>query len=184
MQQRTHIIIDSPLDALTLVATGGRLSGLYMVDQRHRPPAEAFGERDPRPFADVTDQLAEYFAEQRTSFDLALALIGTPFRRAVWDVLRAIPYGETWSYRQVAYRLGRPAAARAVGLANGANTIGIVVPCHRVVGSDGSLTGYGGGLDRKRHLLDAERRRSAPALFERAPRPCRRPSLDVNLRRR
>lgn len=157
MSSMCHTAVDSPVGPLTLVAHDGVLSGLYMTDQRHRPADETFGPEDPSPFGDVITQLAEYFAGTRTTFDLALDLIGTPFQRTVWRALREIPYGETVSYGELAQRLGRPSAARAVGLANGRNPIGIIVPCHRVVGSTGDLTGYGGGLDRKRHLLDFER---------------------------
>lgn len=163
--QRLHTFIDSPVGTLTLVASDGGLNGLFMVDQRHRPPIEVLGVPDPTPFPAVIEQLGEYFAGERTTFDLPLAAVGTPFQRAVWAALRRIPYGQTASYGQIAQRIGRPGAARAVGLANGANPIGIVVPCHRVVGSSGSLTGYGGGLGRKRFLLDLEKRRAAPELF-------------------
>ena len=159
--QRRHTFIDSPVDTLTLVATDGLLSGVFMVDQRHRPPTEVFGERDPAPFAAVIDQLKAYFVGERTTFDLPLAPVGTSFQRMVWTALRRIPYGETVSYGQIAKRIGRPGASRAVGLANGANPIGVIVPCHRVVASDGSLTGYGGGLERKRFLLGLEKRRAA-----------------------
>lgn len=111
-------------------------------------------------------QLREYFAGERHEFDLPLAPAGTDFQRRVWAVLREIPYGHTTSYGQVAARLGMaPGASRAVGAANGANPIAIVVPCHRVVGADGTLTGYAGGLERKRTLLDLERAATAPALF-------------------
>ncbi|MFB9834840.1 methylated-DNA--[protein]-cysteine S-methyltransferase [Actinoallomurus acaciae] len=153
----SHTVVDSPLGPLTLVATGDALTGLYMERQRYRPEPETFGDRDDAPFAEAARQLEEYFAGRRTRFDLPLAPVGTPFQRQVWEALRAIPYGRTVSYGQLADRLGRPAAARAVGLANGHNPIGIIVPCHRVVGANGDLTGYGGGLDRKRHLLDFER---------------------------
>lgn len=102
---------------------------------------------------------AEYFAGERAAFDLRLEAVGTPFQHTVWNALRQIPYGQTVSYGQIAERIGRPGASRAVGLANGKNPISVVVPCHRVVGSDGSLTGYGGGLGRKQFLLDLERRR-------------------------
>lgn len=163
MTQSAHTSIESPVGTLTLVATGKALSGLFMVDQRHRPPDERFGEPDPGLFGAAIDQLEAYFAGERATFDLPLAAVGTAFQRAVWDALRQIPYGETASYGEIARRVGRPGASRAVGLANGANPISIVVPCHRVVGADGSLTGYGGGLERKRFLLDLERRRSAPA---------------------
>jgi methylated-DNA-[protein]-cysteine S-methyltransferase len=126
--------------------------------QRHRPLEEMFGAPDPAPFTEVISQLEQYFAAQRTDFDVPLTLAGTPFQRSVWAALREIPYGETMSYSQLAERIGRPGAARAVGLANGRNPIGIIVPCHRVVGATGSLTGYGGGLSRKRYLLDFEHR--------------------------
>ncbi|WP_033441139.1 methylated-DNA--[protein]-cysteine S-methyltransferase [Saccharothrix sp. NRRL B-16314] len=152
----SHTTVDSPVGPLTLVARGGVLCGLYMTEQRHRPADDTFGPEDPSPFEDVTKQLAEYFDGARTSFDLPLELVGTPFQRTVWEALREIPHGETVSYGELAQRLGRPSAARAVGLANGRNPIGIIVPCHRVVGSSGSLTGYGGGLERKRQLLDFE----------------------------
>jgi methylated-DNA-[protein]-cysteine S-methyltransferase len=154
---RTHTLIDSPVGPLTLLATDGTLAGLYMDRQRYRPPQEAFGDRDDEPFAAAVEQLEDYFAGRRTEFDLPLALTGTPFQRRVWDLLRTIPYGRTVSYGELAERLGRPTAARAVGLANGHNPVGIIVPCHRVVGARGDLTGYGGGLDRKRHLLAFER---------------------------
>ncbi|MFI6079725.1 methylated-DNA--[protein]-cysteine S-methyltransferase [Streptomyces sp. NPDC051217] len=153
MTSRSHTVADSPYGPLTLVATDGVLCGLYMTEQRHRPPQESFGEVDARPFGDVIDQLDEYFAGERTEFDLPLRLHGTPFQRGVWEQLLKIPYGETRSYGQLAGALGKSGASRAVGLANGKNPVGIIVPCHRVIGSTGGLTGYGGGLDRKRRLL-------------------------------
>jgi methylated-DNA-[protein]-cysteine S-methyltransferase len=158
---RTHVVVDSPIGPLTLVAADGQITGLYMDAQRHRPGEEVVGRAgDPaaEPFATAADQLARYFAGQLTEFELPLAPAGTRFQRAVWDALRQIPYGETWSYGQLASKIGNPAAVRAVGLANGRNPIALVVPCHRVIGADGSLTGYGGGLDRKRFLLDLESR--------------------------
>ncbi|KAB1149864.1 methylated-DNA--[protein]-cysteine S-methyltransferase [Streptomyces luteolifulvus] len=163
---KQHTVIDSPYGPLTLVADEGVLCGLYMAGQRHRPPEESFGERDEVPFAEATDQLTAYFAGELTEFTLDLTLSsGTPFQQSVWRRLLSIPYGETRSYGQLADALGNPAASRAVGLANGRNPIGIIVPCHRVVGADGSLTGYGGGLDRKRRLLDFERGEARAALF-------------------
>ncbi|NBM20363.1 methylated-DNA--[protein]-cysteine S-methyltransferase [Streptomyces sp. GC420] len=165
---RTHTVTGSPYGPLTLVATDGVLSGLYMEGQRHRPPEETFGEGaapgDP-PFAAVIDRLTAYFAGELKEFDLPLHLTGTPFQLRVWEQLRHIPYGETRSYGQLAAALGSPGASRAVGLANGRNPIGIIVPCHRVVGSTGGLTGYGGGLDRKQSLLALESGRPADALF-------------------
>ncbi len=104
----------------------------------------------------VERALKQYFRGQRTSFDLEVAPVGTAFQRKVWNQLRRIPFGETLSYAQLAKRVGRPGAARAVGAANGANPISVVIPCHRVIGSDGSLTGYGGGMERKRKLLEHE----------------------------
>jgi methylated-DNA-[protein]-cysteine S-methyltransferase len=160
-----HTRIDSPVGRLTLVASEGGLCGLFMTDQRRCPSAEKLGRRDWRPFPAVIDQLRAYFAGELTTFDMPLAAVGTPFQRSVWAALRRIPYGETRSYGQLALTLGRPEAARAVGAANGANPLGIIVPCHRVVGADGSLTGYGGGLERKRFLLELERGRAAPRLF-------------------
>ncbi|MGX1974516.1 methylated-DNA--[protein]-cysteine S-methyltransferase [Streptomyces kronopolitis] len=157
----THTVLDgTPVGPLTLVAAGTALTGLYMTDQRHRPPQETFGAPagpDEAPFAAAITQLRAYFRGELTAFDLPLALRGTPFQRRVWAALCAIPYGETRSYGQLAEALGIPTAARAVGLANGRNPVGIIVPCHRIVGADGSLTGYGGGLDRKRRLLAFER---------------------------
>ncbi|MFJ9629946.1 methylated-DNA--[protein]-cysteine S-methyltransferase [Streptomyces sp. NPDC101175] len=158
-----HTVIDSPYGPLTLVADDdGTLCGLYMVDQRHRPPEESFGTPDDTPFTEAAAQLQAYFAGELKEFTLELRLHGTHFQRTVWDQLRRIPYGETRSYGDLADALGNPGASRAVGLANGKNPIGIIVPCHRVVGANGSLTGYGGGLDRKQRLLDFE---SGAALF-------------------
>jgi methylated-DNA-[protein]-cysteine S-methyltransferase len=154
---RAHTVIDSPVGPLTLVGADGALAGLYLQQQRHRPDPELFGERDDDAFKDIVEQLREYFAGQRHQFDVPLALDGTPFQREVWAALLDIPYGTTVSYGELAARIGRPAAARAVGLANGRNPVSIIVPCHRVIGSDGALTGYGGGLDRKEHLLAFER---------------------------
>jgi methylated-DNA-[protein]-cysteine S-methyltransferase len=157
MPSRVHTVMDSPIGPLTLVAEDGALAGLYMTEHRHQPPAETFGEPDATALLTSVAQLEEYFAGERTEFDLPLAMNGTPFQRTVWNALREIRYGETVSYRELAERIGRPTAIRAVGLANGKNPISIVVPCHRVIGSGGDLTGYGGGLARKRHLLDLER---------------------------
>ncbi|MGW3094734.1 methylated-DNA--[protein]-cysteine S-methyltransferase [Streptomyces sp. NPDC001102] len=154
---RRHTVTDSPYGPLTLVAEDGTLCGLYMTDQRHRPPQETFGDRDDGLLGEAKDQLNAYFSGELKEFTLELHLHGTPFQRTVWDQLRRIPYGETRSYGELADALGSPGASRAVGLANGKNPIGIIVPCHRVVGADGSLTGYGGGLPRKRRLLDFER---------------------------
>jgi methylated-DNA-[protein]-cysteine S-methyltransferase len=165
MEHRTHTVLDSPVGPLTLVAADGVLTGLYMHRQRHRPPEETFGEPDPAAFTEVADQLDAYFAGRRTTFDLPMTLTGTPFQRRVWTALLDIPHGETTTYGRLADQIGRPTAARAVGLANGKNPISIVVPCHRVIGSTGDLTGYGGGLPTKHHLLTFERTVRTGSLF-------------------
>ncbi len=151
-----HGIADSPLGPLLLTGDGVAITGLY-TEQHVRPPTE-LGERSDEAFAEARAQLAEYFAGRRDDFDLPLNATGTAFQRAVWDALRQVGYGQTMSYRQVAERLGNPKAVRAVGSANSRNPISIIVPCHRVVGSDGKLVGYAGGFHAKRWLLDHELR--------------------------
>ncbi len=154
---RRHTVVESPIGPLSLVADGaGRLVGLHMEDQAHRPDPSSLGPRREGILPEAVRQLREYFAGDRTEFDLDLVLVGTPFQEEVWAGLLRIPYGETASYGQLATAIGRPKAVRAVGLANGRNPIAVVVPCHRVIGADGSLTGYGGGMERKRWLLDHE----------------------------
>ncbi|WP_369274348.1 methylated-DNA--[protein]-cysteine S-methyltransferase [Streptomyces sp. R11] len=162
---KQHTLVDSPYGPLTLVAEQGVLCGLYMTDQRHRPAEETFGTRDESLFREAEDQLRAYFAGELKEFTLELRLNGTPFQRSVWEQLRKIPYGETRSYGELADTLGNSGASRAVGLANGKNPIGIIVPCHRVVGANGGLTGYGGGLARKQRLLDFENGRAGTVLF-------------------
>ena len=167
---RSHTVIDSAVGPLTLVAEDGAIVGLYMNLQRHRPQDGELGEVDPdgrlnEPFTAAADQLDAYFAGTLTTFDLPLAPRGSDFQQRVWAALREIPYGETESYGELAERIGSPGGARAVGLANGKNPIGIVIPCHRVVGANGALTGYGGGLDRKKQLLDLELAVSGASLF-------------------
>ncbi|MER6271577.1 methylated-DNA--[protein]-cysteine S-methyltransferase [Streptomyces sp900105755] len=154
---KNHTVTDSPYGPLTLVAEDGTLCGLYMENQRHRPPEETFGARDDSLFTGAAEQLTAYFEGELTEFTVELRLNGTPFQRSVWEQLCLIPYGETRSYGQLAEALGNPQASRAVGLANGRNPVSIIVPCHRVIGASGSLTGYGGGLPRKQRLLDFER---------------------------
>jgi methylated-DNA-[protein]-cysteine S-methyltransferase len=155
----TYAVIDSPLGPLTLVGTdAGELTGLYMDQQLYRPEPETFGDRDDSALPAVAEELDEYFHHGRTTFDVPMHLVGTPFQRQIWTALRAIPYGETTTYGGLATALGlKPQSARAVGLANGKNPISIIIPCHRLVGSTGALTGYGGGLPRKQALLDHER---------------------------
>ncbi len=150
-------IVDSPIGPLTLVGKAGSLRGLYMADQRHAPEDRGASRRDDGAFDDVRAQLDAYFQGELLSFDVGLAMDGTPFRQRVWADLQGIPYGEVVSYGALAARIGSPAAARAVGLANGRNPVSIIVPCHRVIGASGALTGYGGGLERKQWLLDHER---------------------------
>jgi methylated-DNA-[protein]-cysteine S-methyltransferase len=156
--------IDSPIGELLLVGDGDALRGLYMQDGRKPKRIAPDWKASAAPFADVKTQLEEYFAGARTSFDVSLAAEGAPFEREVWHALEEIPYGETVSYGEIARRVGQPTAARAVGTANGRNPIAVIVPCHRVIGADGSLTGYGGGLERKRLLLDLEARTRTPQL--------------------
>jgi methylated-DNA-[protein]-cysteine S-methyltransferase len=153
--------MDSPVGLLTLAGKDGRLMHLRMVDQTYEPSHDGW-EPDKRAVPEAVDQLAAYFAGELTDFELSLDLIGTEFQRRVWEALRTIPYGGTRSYGEIARQIGAPGAFRAVGLANGHNPIGIIVPCHRVIGSNGSLTGYGGGLDRKRALLELEKSRVSP----------------------
>jgi O-6-methylguanine DNA methyltransferase len=148
--------LDSPIGVLTLVASDGCLTGVYMDGQRHAPEPwpERFGHD--AWFADISDQLEAYFSGDLLAFDIPIRLEGTEFQRRVWSHLRQIPYGETISYGELARRVGSPGAARACGLVNGRNPVSVIVPCHRVIGADGRLTGYGGGLERKAWLLDHE----------------------------
>jgi methylated-DNA-[protein]-cysteine S-methyltransferase len=154
--QTLYTTMESPIGELLLVGDGETLSGLYMQDGRKPKGIAPDWTESPAPFADVRTQLEEYFVGERTTFDVSLAPKGAPFEREVWHALEEIPYGETVSYGEIARRVGQPAAARAVGTANGRNPIAVIVPCHRVIGADGSLTGYGGGLERKRLLLELE----------------------------
>jgi methylated-DNA-[protein]-cysteine S-methyltransferase len=152
---RTHAVIPSPIGPLTAVREDGVLVALWMGSA---PDPETLGPRDDAGFADVREQLAQYFSGNRTSFDLALRASGNPLQLAVWQLISAIPYGATRTYGELARDLGDRSLAQAVGAACGRNPLPIVVPCHRVVGADGSLVGFGGGLDRKRFLLDLEHR--------------------------
>jgi methylated-DNA-[protein]-cysteine S-methyltransferase len=148
---------DSPVGRLLLTSDGTALTGLYMEPSRKARSTDGWAQDAAvEPLAATLRQLREYFAGTRREFDLPLRLQGSPFQQRVWRELRKIPYGATWSYGQLAMRIGNPSASRAVGLANGRNPISILVPCHRVIGADGSLTGYGGGLERKSWLLAHE----------------------------
>ena len=162
IQYRT---IDSPIGLLPLAGHGPVLTNLRMVDQTYEP-SRAGWSPDPGAFGAAVDQLEAYFAGELTDFHVELDLRGTEFQRRVWQALLTIPFGETRSYGEIAEQIGAPGAARAVGLANGHNPIAIVVPCHRVIGANGSLTGFGGGLDRKRTLLELENQRVNLTLFD------------------
>ena len=151
-----HRVVDSPVGELTLVGYDDTLTGVYFPGHTRRPDQETFGRPFDSAFATAAAQFAEYFAGERTTFDLSLTPRGNAFQQKVWAQLRLIPYGQTRSYGQLAAILGDPGLARAVGAANGQNPLSIVVPCHRVVGADGRLTGYAGGLERKAFLLDLE----------------------------
>ncbi len=165
MNRSAHLVLrGTPIGDLILVRRGEALSAVYMQEHRHRPEYSTFGPLEH--YADSADrvlgaavrQLGEYFNGVRTRFDLALDPVGTPFQHRVWERLRAIPYGATRSYGQLARELGSPGSSRAVGMANGRNPLSIVVPCHRVIGANGAMTGFGGGLERKVWLLELERR--------------------------
>jgi methylated-DNA-[protein]-cysteine S-methyltransferase len=162
----TSTVVDSPIGPLALTAAGGRLTGLQLgaspdASRKTGGPAPLTGGADETVLAEAAAQLAAYFAGELTEFDLPLSASGTEFQQRVWRCLRDIPYGQTWSYGRLAAAAGNPKASRAVGMANNRNPIPIVIPCHRVIGADGRLVGYGGGLDRKTWLLDHERTRVA-----------------------
>lgn len=162
-----HVVVDSPIGELTVVADGGSITHLLMDAAKYRPSDAdvlgPLGNESAEPFAAVITQLAEYFSGVRARFDLPLAPRGDAFQQRVWALLREIPYGETRSYGDLARRLGGGHLSQAVGTANGRNPVAVVVPCHRVVGSDGSLVGYAGGLARKRFLLALEERPATEA---------------------
>jgi methylated-DNA-[protein]-cysteine S-methyltransferase len=153
---RDCAVFDSPIGPLLAVARAGALAELWTSPFPEHETALPAGPRDRELLERTREQLDRYFAGELTAFDLPLDPAGTPFQRQVWDELVRIPIGETISYGELARRVGRPGSARAVGAANGQNPISIVIPCHRVIGSDGKLTGYGGGLPRKAWLLDHE----------------------------
>ena len=176
----TSTVVDSPIGPLTLTAAGGRLTGLRLGEQPSAGLPSSTGAKEPSSaglpsstgakepssadeavLAEASAQLAAYFAGELADFDLPLSTGGTEFQQRVWRCLRDIPYGQTWSYGRLAAAAGNPKASRAVGMANNRNPIAIVIPCHRVIGADGRLVGYGGGLDRKTWLLDHERSRVA-----------------------
>lgn len=148
----------SPLGQMILQANDDGLLGVWFESQPTRPVnLGTYTQSDPF-FTSVVTQLREYFAGIRSTFDISISASGTDFQNQVWKILRTIPYGETWSYQDIANAIDNPKAVRAVGLANGKNPIGIIVPCHRVIGKNGKLTGYAGGLERKEKLLQLEKR--------------------------
>lgn len=155
--------LPSPVGELILVGDAAQesLLGLWICGEKHAPPADPLWRHDDRAFPTARRQLQEYFAGERITFTLNLAPSGTPFQMRVWDALCAIPYGVTITYGEQAKRIGNPKASRAVGLANGRNPLSLIVPCHRVIGANGALTGYGGGLATKRWLLDHEARHAS-----------------------
>ena len=155
-----YSFLESPIQQLMLTSDGEALTGLRMIEHRHAPVmTEAWRLDDNvRPFAEAKRQLAAYFNGELSEFDLPLILQGTDFQRLIWRELQKVPFGETMSYGQMAQRIGNPNASRAVGAANGRNPISIIVPCHRLIGSTGKLTDYGGGLERKEWLLTHEKR--------------------------
>jgi len=162
MQLTRYRTVDSPIGPLTVAGQNDALTNL-VIDGAAHPPLERTGwVEDKEAFPDVVAQLSAYFAGQRTVFEVVLRPAGTSFQRRVWAALCEIPYGETRSYGEIAASIGQRGAARAVGLANARNPIAVIVPCHRVIGADGSLAGYAGGLKAKRALLDLERARAAP----------------------
>lgn len=170
-------IVDSPVGLLTLAGQGDVLTNMVLERSAHLPEERSRWVEDTGAFPDVVVQLDEYFAGERTAFDVALRPGGTGFQRRVWGALCEIPYAETRSYAEIACCIGQPGAARAVGLANGRNPIAIIVPCHRVIGANGTLAGYSGGLEAKRVLLDLEqarRGRAAPdEILRRGARNCK-----------
>ncbi len=153
----SHAVLETPIGPLTLLATPHALREVRFPNGRPLGPSDGLAEPDQPVLAQAARELAEYFTGDRLDFDVPLDPQGSPFQLAAWRGLREIPYGETMSYAEQARRLGHPGKARAIGAANASNPLPVIVPCHRVVGSDGSLTGFGGGLERKAWLLHHER---------------------------
>ena len=156
MSDSYHTLMESPVGRLFLSGDEQELRALLFCGGGKGVPSPRKGTSSEAPFREVMRQLKAYFGKELKTFDLPLNPRGTPFQQAVWQELRKIPYGETISYKELAGRMGKPTACRAVAAANARNPISIIIPCHRVIGSDGSLTGYGGGLEAKQHLLEIE----------------------------
>lgn len=157
--------IETPIGAILLAGDGHALHHVHLPESKHPFKIQAHWKRSPQAFAQAHRQFDAYFSGAYHAFDLALAPQGTDFQLRVWMALREIPYGQTISYAELARRTGNGKASRAVGMANGANPLPIIVPCHRVIGANGSLTGFGGGLAAKKFLLDLEQRHAAPQAF-------------------
>ncbi len=155
-----YTIIKSPVDPILLVSDGNCLTGLYLDEEKYSKKIEDHWKESKAPFKSVIEQLRAYFSPELKEFNVDVSMQGTDFQKNVWRALNAIPYGETVSYKTIAEKIKSPKAMRAVGLANGKNPISIIVPCHRVIGANGSLTGYGGGLPRKKWLLAHEMKNS------------------------
>jgi len=156
MNMTYYSVVESPLGRIVVRGDGEFLTGLFMPQHTRFLDHSQDWERDDEWFTSIREQLDEYFAGSRKEFDLPIKLVGTPFQQRVWQQLQRIPFGATVTYGELARRIGRPTASRAVGHANGRNPISIIVPCHRVIGINGKLTGYGGGLDNKQWLLTRE----------------------------
>jgi methylated-DNA-[protein]-cysteine S-methyltransferase len=154
--QTFYTLLESPIGALMLSGDASGLRGVHICNQKHAPKIESHWIDSESPFQNAIEQLQEYFAGDRTDFDLELNPVGTDFQQRVWQELCTIPFGKTCGYGDLAMAIGKPNAARAVGMANGRNPLSIIVPCHRVIGANGSLTGYGGGLPAKEWLLRHE----------------------------
>jgi methylated-DNA-[protein]-cysteine S-methyltransferase len=157
MNRNYYSYIDCPLGQVFVQGDGQFVTGLFMPQHKGWRGPDASWQRSDEPFTAVREQLSEYFAGERRQFDLPIKFVGTPFQQRVWHELTCIPFGATITYGQLAVRVGQPAASRAVGNANARNLISIIVPCHRVIGVDGKLTGYAGGVDKKRWLIAWER---------------------------
>jgi methylated-DNA-[protein]-cysteine S-methyltransferase len=170
-----YTALDTPIGVVTVTSDGSAITGVYMETHQHSPGNRTSWVREPdhacAALAAARTQLAEYFDGARLTFELSLSAMGTDMQKSVWHELARIPFGETRSYGEIAAALGNPKASRAVGAANGRNPIAIIVPCHRVIGADGSLTGFGGGVERKAWLLAHEARVSGLSGFVRASSP-------------